>query len=141
MNAVIDASALVAALVDFGRDGQWAEAAVAASTLAAPELVLAESANILRRLERAEIITRIEANGAAADLLGLDIELFPFAPFARRVWELRSNLTSYDAWYVAVAEALRCPLLTLDRELSRAPGPNCAFVLPMQAVTSARHPG
>lgn len=141
MNAVVDASAVVAALVDSGHDGEWAESTLAASALAAPELVLAEAANILRRLERAEIISRIEANGAQADLLAMDIELFPFAPFARRVWELRSNLTSYDAWYVALAEALDCPLLTLDRKLARAPGPGCAFLLPTRAVTSGKHPG
>ena len=130
MNAVVDASAVVAALVDSGPCGEWAEAAVAANALAAPELVLAESTNILRRMERVDILSRIEANGAQADLLGMEVELFPFAPFARRVWELRSNLTSYDAWYVALAEALDCPLLTLDRRLSRAPGPKCAFILP-----------
>ena len=136
MNAVVDASAVVAALVDSGRDGEWAEAAVAANALVAPELVLAESTNILRRLERAEIISRIEASGAQADLLGLDIELFPFAPFARRIWELRSNLTSYDAWYVALAEALDCPLVTLDRRLGRAPGPNCTVVAPTRPRTT-----
>lgn len=130
MNAVVDASAVVAALVDSGPHGDWAEAAVAANALAAPELVLAESTDILRRMERVDILSRIEANGAQADLLGMEVELFPFAPFARRVWELRSNLTSYDAWYVALAEALDCPLLTLDRRLSRAPGPKCAFILP-----------
>ena len=130
MNAVVDASAVVAALVDSSPHGEWAEAAVAANALAAPELVLAESTDILRRMERADILSRIEANGAQADLLGMEVELFPFAPFARRVWELRSNLTSYDAWYVALAEALDCPLLTLDRRLSRAPGPKCAFILP-----------
>lgn len=133
MNAVVDASAVVAALVDSGPHGEWAESIVAANALAAPELVLAESANILRRMERANIVSRIEANGAQADLLGLAIELFPFAPFARRVWELRSNLTSYDAWYVALAEALDCPLATLDGKLARAPGPKCAFMVPTQA--------
>ena len=128
MNAVVDASAVVAALVDSGPHGEWAESVVAANALAAPELVLAESTNILRRLEQAETISRIEANGAHADLLGMGIELF-----ARRVWELRSNLTSYDAWYVALAEALDCPLLTLDLRLSRAPGPRCAFILPTRS--------
>ncbi|MDE0241698.1 MAG: type II toxin-antitoxin system VapC family toxin [bacterium] len=128
----MDASAVVAALIDTGRDGKWAESAVAGNVLAAPELVLVESTNILRRLERAEIVSRVEANGAQADLLGMEIELFPFAPFARRIWELRSNLTSYDAWYVALAEALDCPLLTLDRKLSRTPGLKCAFIVPAQ---------
>jgi predicted nucleic acid-binding protein len=47
-----------------------------------------------------------EANAAQDDLMQLDIELFPFEPFAGRIWELRHNLTSYDAWYVAIAEAL-----------------------------------
>lgn len=133
MTAVADASTVVAALVDSGRNGEWAERALAETALAAPELVLAESANILRRLERAELISRIEANGAQADLLRMDIELFPFAPFARRVWELRSNLNSYDAWYVALAEALDCPLLTLDRKLGRAPGPSCTVIVPTRS--------
>ncbi len=133
MNAVVDASAVVAALVDSGPHGEWAESVVAANALAAPELVLAEATNILRRMERANIVSRIEANGAQADLLGMAIELFPFAPFARRVWELRSNLTSYDAWYVALAEALDYPLVTLDGKLARAPGPKCTFMVPTQA--------
>ena len=63
-------------------------------------------------------------------LLQLDLELFPYAPYARRVWDLRGNLTSYDAWYVALAEALDCPLLTLDQRLSRAVGPVCDVIVP-----------
>ena len=124
---------VVAALIDTGPDGRWAESAIARDGLAAPELVLAETANILHRLERANAISRIQANGAHADLLELAIELFPFAPFARRAWELRSNLTVYDAWYVALAEALGCPLLTLDRKLSRAAGPRCRFIVPARS--------
>ena len=58
------------------------------------------------------------------------MELFPFAPFAERVWALRENLTSYDAWYVALAEVLDCPLVTLDRRLSRASGPVCEIIAP-----------
>jgi predicted nucleic acid-binding protein len=58
------------------------------------------------------------------------MELFPFAPFAERVWALRENLTSYDAWYVALAEALDCPLATLDRKLSRAGRPICEIIAP-----------
>ena len=98
--------------------------------LAGPELVLAEATNILRRLERAGAISRLEANSAFRDLLRLDMELFPFAPYADRVWALRSNLTSYDAWYVALAEALDCPLLTLDRKLGHASGSRCRIILP-----------
>ena len=130
---VIDASALVAALVDSSPDGAWAEAVIADGQLAGPELLLAEASNILRRLEQAGEISRIEATGSHRDLLELDIELFPFAPFADRVWELRGNLTSYDAWYVALAERLDCPLATLDGRLGRANGPTCPIVGPPQA--------
>ena len=130
MTVVADASVLVAVLVDSGREGKWAESAVAEGSLAGPELALAEASNILRRLEQAGKISRLEANIAHGDLLRLDLELFPFAPFADRVWALRNNLTSYDAWYVALAEVLDCPLVTIDRKLSRASGPRCEILVP-----------
>lgn len=129
---VPDASFLVAALSDSGDVGRWAEEALAsaAGELAAPELLFAEAANILRR---AELAGRLDAAAAAAahdDLLALDAVALPYAPFAERVWELRGNLTVYDAWYVAVAEASGAPLATLDVRLSRAPGPRCDFLVP-----------
>lgn len=130
MTTVVDASVLVAAAVDSGPDGQWAESVLADGPLAGPELVLAEATNILRRLERAGEISRSEATGAHRDLLRLDLELFPFAPYAARVWALRANLTSYDAWYIALAEALDCRLAALDRKLRRASGPTCEIAGP-----------
>ena len=130
MTAVVAASALVAALVDSGPEGKWAESVLAEGPLTGPELALAEATNILRRLERASHISRLEATSAHRDLLRLDLELFPFAPFAERVWALRANLTSYDAWYVALAERLACPLITLDRKLSHASGPTCEVIVP-----------
>ena len=135
MTVVVDASVLVAAMVDSGREGTWAESALAEGFLAGPQLALAEATNILRRLERIGNISRLEANSAQSDLLRLDIELFPFTPFGDRVWALRSNLSSYDAWYVALAEALGCPLVTLDRKLSRAPGPTCDIIVPSRKMT------
>ena len=60
----------------------------------------------------------------------LDIDLFPFEPFADRIWELRHNVTSYDAWYVALAEALKLPLATLDEPLSKSNGVTCKFLTP-----------
>jgi predicted nucleic acid-binding protein len=128
MSAVVDASVLVAALVDTGPQGTWAETVIAAGALAAPGVVWVEAANTLRRLERARRISTPEANAAYEDLGQLTLETFAFGPFAGRVWELRHALTSYDAWYVAVAEALRLPLATLDVRLARAPGPKCAFL-------------
>ena len=127
---VVDASVIVSTLVDVGREGQWTEAAIADGILIGPELILVEASNILRRLEQAGEISQQEATNAYGDLLQLDMELFPFAPFAERVWALRSNLTSYDAWYVALAEEFDCPLITLDRRLSRASGPTCEIVIP-----------
>lgn len=62
----------------------------------------------------------------------LEIQLFSFEPFADRVWELRHHVTSYNAWYVAVAEALALPLATLDERLCKAKGPKCGFLRPDQ---------
>ena len=128
MSAVVDASVIVAALVDVGPRGEWAEQVLAAGASHAPELLRVEAANILRRLERAKRITSAEANGAYDDLMQLGLELYSFDPFADRIWELRHNLTSYDAWYVSVAEALEMPLATLDERLTKAKGPACAFL-------------
>ena len=91
---------------------------------------MAEATNILRRLELSGSVSRPEATAAHRNLLRLGLELYPFAPFAGRVWELRANLTAYDAWYIALAEVLDWPLLTLDRRVSRAPGPLCEVVVP-----------
>ena len=130
MTRVVDASALVAALIDEGPEGRWARTQIALGTLNIPEIALAEATNTLRRLERAGRLPRPEAFSAQRQLLRLALDTFPFRPFAERIWELRDNLTSYDAWYVAIAEALDCPLLTLDVRLSRSPGPMCAFITP-----------
>jgi len=130
VTVVVDASLVVAALVDSGAEGRWAESVLAEGSTTGPELVLPEATNILRRLERAGRISRLEATSSHRDLLRLDATLFPFAPFAERVWALRGNLTSYDAWYVALAEALGCPFATLDRKLGRANGPRCEIILP-----------
>ena len=121
---------LVAALVDTGPHGVWAEDVLARGSLHAPELARAEATNILRRLERAKLITTPEANGAQDDLMQLDIDSFSFEPFADRIWELRHNVMSYDAWYVALAEALKLPLATLDETLSKSNGVACEFLTP-----------
>ena len=128
MTTVVDSSVLVAALVDSGPEGAWAESVVGEGALTGPELALAEASNILRRLELSGRLSPPEAAGAHEGLLRLNLDLLPFAPFARRIWALRGALTCYDAWYVAMAEALQCPLATLDRRLSRANGPTCAIV-------------
>jgi predicted nucleic acid-binding protein len=130
---VVDASLVVAALIDSGKDGTWALELLATGQLAAPHLMPVEAANILRRAVLSGQVSADAAALAHADLLALRIELFPYGPFADRVWELRGNLTSYDAWYVAVAETLDAKLATLDARLSRAQGPRCLFEIPAQA--------
>lgn len=130
MNVVVDASVLVAALVDAGPEGTWAEEIVADGSLFAPELARVETTNVLRRLERAKIITTPEANAAHEDFMQLDLQLFSFEPFALRIWELRHKLTSYDAWYVSLAEALKLPVATLDRRLMKVEGLVCEFLAP-----------
>ena len=137
MSAVVDASVLVAASTDSGREGSWAEQVLAEGLVVAPHLVLVEATNILRRLERSRELTRLEATAAQRDLVRLDLGLLAFEPFATRVWELRHTVTSYDAWYVAVAEAFDLPLATLDRRLVRASGPSCRFVTPAEGVVGA----
>lgn len=130
MTIVVDASAVVAALVDGGSDGEWASSALGGEPLAAPHLMPVEATNILRRAVLAGDLPADTAAMAHDDLIQLRVELFPYEPFAPRVWELRANLTAYDAWYVALAEVLDGPLVTLDLHLARAPGPRCDFRLP-----------
>ena len=133
MAAVVDSSVIVAALIDTGPDGRWAESVIAVAPLYCPEHVLAEASNVLRRLELQGKVSQFEANLAQRDLLRLRLDLFPFRPFAQRVWAMRRNVTAYDAWYAAVAEAVDCPLFTLDRKLSRASGLTCAIQTPPHA--------
>ena len=130
MTRVVDASVLIAALVDTGPEGRWARAEIGEEDVAGPELALVEATNTLRRLEQTGSLSARDAANALRELVSGPLELHAFSPFAERVWELRGNLTSYDAWYVALAEALDCPLLTLDLRMSRSPGPACTFLTP-----------
>ncbi|HEX5370339.1 MAG TPA: type II toxin-antitoxin system VapC family toxin [Dehalococcoidia bacterium] len=133
MSLVVDASIVVAALVDEGPNGVWAEGMLTSDDLVAPHLVRVESTNVLRRAIDSGRLSIQEASLAQLDLMALRMQLFPFEPFATRIWELRTNLTAYAAWYVALAEAFGLPLATLDRRLARAPGPRCEFLVPPAA--------
>ena len=128
MTLVLDASVVVAALIDESDDGIWARSLIASDDLRAPHLMPVEAANILRRAALTGDIPQDIATLAHADLVALQVELFPYEPFARRVWELRASVTAYDAWYVALAESLDLPLASLDGRLIRASGPHCRFL-------------
>lgn len=130
MTIVLDASTLVAALIDTRAHGRWAEELISSESLLAPHLLPVEAANILRRGVFAGNITEDVAALAHSDISSLRVELFAYEPFAERAWELRSNVTSYDAWYIALAEETSVPLATLDARLTRAVGPRCAFLTP-----------
>lgn len=127
---VCDASAVVTVLIDAGTGGDWLARRLAGAQLCAPDLLPFECANIFRRHELSGAISPDQAAQAHADLLDLPIDLFPYGALAPRVWQLRRNLTSYDAAYVALAEALDAPLLTVDRRLANAPGIGCRVESP-----------
>ena len=85
MTIVPDSSLIAAALTNSESEGGWAASVIAGERLAGPELVMAESSNIIRRLELSGRIPRHLADAAYESLLSMDIVLFPFVPFARRV--------------------------------------------------------
>ncbi len=125
-----DASAIVALLLDAGPDGRWAAETLGGASLVAPSLMAFEVGNIIRRHERAELISTDQAAQAHGDLLDLVIEEWPYGVLAARSWELRTALTIYDAGYVALAELLGVALVTLDRGIARAPGLRCEVATP-----------
>ncbi|MDQ2845488.1 MAG: type II toxin-antitoxin system VapC family toxin [Actinomycetota bacterium] len=131
--AVCDSSVVVALLLDAGPDGQWAAETLRGVGLAAPSLVAFESSNVIRRLELSGAVGTDQAAQAHADLLDLAIEYWPYELLSSRVWELRTNLSSYDASYVAVAELIGAPLVTLDRRIGRAPRVRCVVSTPPSA--------
>ena len=126
---VIDSSVLVSAVLDDGQEGQWALTLTTQEELLAPDHLLVEVHNVLRRLELRGLNPAAVAM-ARAQVVRLPVELVPFAVLADRTWDLRGAVSAYDAAYVALAEHADAPLATLDRRLARAPGPRCTFLLP-----------
>lgn len=127
--SVVDASVLVDALVVAGTTGAAARSVLAGSpVLRAPSILTAEATSAVRSMWSRRDIDTTRARAAVAAIGSVRVESYPFEPFIDRVWELRSNLTVYDAWYVALAESLECELLTADSRLARASGPRCRVV-------------
>jgi predicted nucleic acid-binding protein len=91
-------------------------------TLHAPHLIDLEVLQVLRRYTAAGEISAARAREALDDLAAFRLRRWAHDVLALRIWELRQNLTAYDAAYIALAEALRAPLLTRDRRLASAPG-------------------
>jgi predicted nucleic acid-binding protein len=124
---VVDASVLVVALASDGADGGRHRDRLKDEGLAAPHLIDVEVVAAWRRLAGAGRLDEQRLALARADLRALPIERVPHGPLLERVWELRGNLTPYDATYVALAEMLDAPLVTADAKLAGAPGPRCAI--------------
>jgi predicted nucleic acid-binding protein len=124
---VVDASVLVTALADDGLDGDKARLRLRGERLTAPHLIDLEVVSAWRRLAAAGSLDERRANFAMADLKALRLDRVRHEPLLERCWELRANLTVYDAAYVALAELLDATLVTADLSLSNAPGTRCAI--------------
>jgi predicted nucleic acid-binding protein len=119
---VVDASVLV----EYLAAGEHAEAAAEAigreRWIWAPALVDAEVGSALRRLTRTKEVSVKKAGVALDDLLQMRLQRVPLGALAERAWQLRDNVSFYDGLYVAVAEELGAPLLTLDARLAKVKG-------------------
>ena len=121
MPVVIDASALVDLVVQSERAPAVLQA-VGSTDMVAPDVVNPEVLSALRRLERTGTLTARRAVQAVDDLMDAPVRRFSTLPLLAEAWTLRANVTAADACYVVLARTLRCPLVTADRKLSRAPG-------------------
>jgi predicted nucleic acid-binding protein len=127
---ILDASAVVEVLLG-SRAGKVVAERIqtAAARPRSLALVDLEVANTLRRLVRLSALDIRRADGAVIDLAAFALARFPHTPLLGRIWELRDRLSAYDAAYVALAEALDAPLLTLDARLARSRGHRAAVEL------------
>jgi predicted nucleic acid-binding protein len=127
---VLDASATAFALLDEGETGDRCRAALQAdSQWLAPEHWLIEVLSVIRGNLLGRKIKPEHAAEAAAAAAEMDPVALRTRLLAGRIWELRSNLTTYDAAYVAAAERYRCALVTTDARLARAAGIRCTVNL------------
>ena len=126
---VIDAGVLVAALLGDGSECAAVRSRLRGERLAAPELIDLEVGSVARRLVRSGVVDKERAFSALHDLHDTPIQRSSHSALIARCWELRDNMTMYDASYVALAEALGVPLLTTDARLARSHGATCEFEL------------
>jgi len=122
---VVDASIVVTGLADDGTDGDRIRARLRGERLAAPHLIDLEVTSAWRRLVSTGNLDERRATLALADLDAMRIERAAHGPLLDRCWELRHNLTIYDAAYVALAELMATVLVTGDERLANAPGVSC----------------
>ncbi len=116
---------LASALGDDGPDGRTARRELRRQDIAIPDLADVETVSVWRRRYLTGDIDRRRFRAAIDDLTQFAARRYPALPFMARAYQLRANITPYDAVYVALAEELDCSLLTLDTRLANAPGPQC----------------
>jgi predicted nucleic acid-binding protein len=126
---VLDASAMLELLLGTKAGGRVATRVALARAVHVPHLIDVEVAGALRRLVLARELPEARGDDALADLLAWPLERHAHAWLLPRAWALRNSVTPYDAVYLALAEALGEPLLTLDAKLSRAHGHRAVVVL------------
>lgn len=122
---VVDASILAPALADDGPSGDAARSRLRGAAVAAPDLIDLETVAVMRRQVQSGRLDLRRAALALTDLTEIPLQRAAHRRLLPRCWELRDNLTVYDAAYVALAEALEVTLVTADRRLAVAPGPRC----------------
>ncbi len=123
---VVDASVLANALADDEESGKSARQELrAAAEITAPDLVDVETVAVLRKRWLHRTLTEQRFRIAVAHLQQLSFERAPTLRLMPRAFELRANVSAYDACYVALAEYLDCELITSDGRLARATGPRC----------------
>ena len=123
---VVDASVLANVLADDGEDGRRARDRIGKeSDLAAPDLVDVETVAVLRKRWLKGDLSERRFVSAIDDLEDVDLDRYPALPLMRRAFDLRANVSAYDASYIALAEGLACTFLTTDERLARAPGSRC----------------
>lgn len=128
---VVDASALALALLDDGPAGKRARGVLSGDTdWAAPAHLVLEVISVIRGQLRGGKISTRRAGDAVDAVAGLAISLTDCQRLVGRVWQLRDNLSAYDAAYVALAETLDVALVTTDVRLTNAPGSTCQTVIP-----------
>jgi predicted nucleic acid-binding protein len=119
---VLDASAALHALARRPADPALLRRIATEDDIGAPHLIDVEVLQVLRRLVRIGDLTADQATDVRRDFEAMPILRFPHTGVADRTWELRHNLTAHDATYVALAEAMGCPLITSDARLAKASG-------------------
>ena len=127
---VVDASVLYEVITAGPRAPSARAALASAQDHAAPELVDVEVTGLIRRDAQRHVIDGTRSQWALDRLKDWPGDRFPHLPFINRVWQLRENVRTNDAFYVALSEALDVPLLTFDGRLARANGLTCEVIVP-----------